>query len=116
MLALTGYLTIFEGEDTEEAQGRADNVGELVSAVAFWTEENPEKGLAEFLKRFLLASDVDRWEQKDDSVNLMTLHCAKGLEFKRVFVVGCEDGILPSRQNFDDTAKIEEERRLCTWV
>jgi DNA helicase-2/ATP-dependent DNA helicase PcrA len=112
MLALTGYLTMFEGEDTEEAQGRADNVGELVNAVAFWTEENPGKGLPEFLEEITLASDVDRWERKDDSVNLMTLHCAKGLEFKRVFVVGCEDGILPSRQNFDDVAKIEEERRL----
>jgi DNA helicase II / ATP-dependent DNA helicase PcrA len=112
VLALTGYLTIFEGEDTEEAQGRIDNVSELVNAVSFWTEENRGKGLPEFLEEISLASDVDRWEQKADSVNMMTLHCAKGLEFKRVFVVGCEDGILPSRQNFDDNAKIEEERRL----
>jgi DNA helicase-2/ATP-dependent DNA helicase PcrA len=112
VLALTGYLTVFEEEDSEEAQGRLENVSELVNAVAFWTEENPEKGLAGFLEEISLATDVDRWEQKDDSVNLMTLHCAKGLEFKRVFVAGCEDGILPSRQNFDDEAKIEEERRL----
>lgn len=111
-LALTGYLTIFEGEDSEEAQGRIDNVSELVNAVSFWTQENPEKGLAEFLEEISLASDIDRWDQKADSVNLMTLHCAKGLEFRRVFIVGCEDGILPSRQNFDDGAKIEEERRL----
>jgi DNA helicase-2/ATP-dependent DNA helicase PcrA len=112
VLALTGYLTIFEGEDSEEAQGRLDNVSELVNAVSFWTQENSEKGLSEFLEEISLASDVDRWESKSDAVNLMTLHCAKGLEFKHVFVVGCEDGILPSRQNFDDPAKIEEERRL----
>jgi DNA helicase-2/ATP-dependent DNA helicase PcrA len=112
VLALTGYLTIFEGEDSEEAQGRIDNVSELVNAVSFWTEDNPEKGLPEFLEEISLASDIDRWEQKGDSVNLMTLHCAKGLEFRHVFIVGCEDGIVPSRQNFDDEAKIEEERRL----
>ena len=112
VLALTGYLTVFEEEDSEEAQGRIENVSELVNAIAIWTEENPEKGLAAFLEEISLATDVDRWEQKDDSVNLMTLHCAKGLEFRQVFVVGCEDGILPSRQNFDDEAKIEEERRL----
>ena len=112
MLSLTGYLTMFEGEDSEEAESRIDNVSELVNAVSFWTEENSGKGLSDFLEEISLASDVDRWEQKADSVNLMTLHCAKGLEFGRVFIVGCEDGILPSRQNFDDSAKIEEERRL----
>jgi|WetSurMetagenome_2_1015567.scaffolds.fasta_scaffold00077_45 DNA helicase II / ATP-dependent DNA helicase PcrA len=112
VLSLTGYLTIFEGEDSEEAEGRLDNVSELVNALSFWTEENPGKGLPEFLEEISLATDVDRWNRKDDSVNLMTLHCAKGLEFRRVFIVGCEDGILPSRQNFDDNAKMEEERRL----
>jgi DNA helicase-2/ATP-dependent DNA helicase PcrA len=112
MLSLTGYLTIFEGEDSEEAEGRIENVNELLNALAIWTEENPSRGLAEFLGEISLASDVDRWEQKDEAVNLMTLHCAKGLEFSTVFIVGCEDGILPSRQNFDDEAKIEEERRL----
>jgi DNA helicase-2/ATP-dependent DNA helicase PcrA len=112
MLGLTGYLTVFEGEDSEEAEGRIENVNELVNAVAIWTEENPARGLAEFLEEISLASDVDRWTQSDEAVNLMTLHCAKGLEFSSVFIVGCEDGILPSRQNFDDETKIEEERRL----
>jgi len=112
MLTLTGYLTVFEGEDSEEAEARIENVNELLNALAIWTEENPSRGLAEFLEEISLASDLDRWERKDDAVNLMTLHCAKGLEFKSVFIVGCEDGILPSRQNFDDEAKIEEERRL----
>ena len=112
MLTLTGYLTVFEGEDSEEAEARIENVNELLNALAIWTEENPSRGLAEFLEEISLASDVDRWTQSDEAVNLMTLHCAKGLEFSTVFIVGCEDGILPSRQNFDDETKIEEERRL----
>jgi DNA helicase II / ATP-dependent DNA helicase PcrA len=112
MLSLTGYLTVFEGEDSEEAEARIENINELLNALAIWTEENPSGGLADFLGEISLASDVDRWEEKDDAVNLMTLHCAKGLEFRTVFIVGCEDGILPSRQNFDDETKIEEERRL----
>jgi DNA helicase II / ATP-dependent DNA helicase PcrA len=112
MLTLTGYLTVFEGEDSEEAEARIENVNELLNALAIWTEENPARGLAEFLEEISLVSDLDSWEKKDEAVNLMTLHCAKGLEFSTVFIVGCEDGILPSRQNFDDEAKIEEERRL----
>jgi DNA helicase-2/ATP-dependent DNA helicase PcrA len=112
MLSLTGYLTIFEGEDSEEAESRIENVNEMLNALAIWTEENPSRGLADFLEEISLASAVDNWERKGEAVNLMTLHCAKGLEFSTVFIVGCEDGILPSRQNFDDETKIEEERRL----
>jgi DNA helicase-2/ATP-dependent DNA helicase PcrA len=112
MLSATGYLTVFEGEDSEEAEGKIENVNELLNALAIWTEENPGRGLGDFLQEISLASDVDRWNRKDEAVNLMTLHSAKGLEFRCVFIVGCEDGILPSRQNFDDEAKIEEERRL----
>jgi DNA helicase-2/ATP-dependent DNA helicase PcrA len=80
--------------------------------LAGWTSDNPDKGLQAFLEEISLASDVDKWVKSDETVNIMTLHCAKGLEFKAVFLAGCEDGILPSRQNFDDDAKIEEERRL----
>ena len=68
--------------------------------------------MQEFLEEISLASAVDLWEKKDECVNLMTLHCAKGLEFSRVFIVGCEDGMLPSRQNCEDASKLEEERRL----
>jgi len=112
MLALSGYLTVFEEENSEEANARIENVNELLNALAIWTEDNLGKGIDAFLEEVSLASDIDRWEQKDDAVSMMTLHCAKGLEFKNVFVVGCEDGILPSRQNFEDESKIEEERRL----
>jgi DNA helicase II / ATP-dependent DNA helicase PcrA len=112
VLALSDYLTMFEGEGDEEGEARIDNVNELVNAVSVWTNENPGRGLADFLEEISLASDVDRWEKKEECLNLMTLHCAKGLEFSTVFIVGCEDGILPSRQNCDDPVKLEEERRL----
>ena len=111
-LMLTGYLDMFDADDSEEARGRIENVNELTNALAVWSGENPGKGLSAFLEEITLATDVDKWKKSDETVNLMTLHCAKGLEFKYVFIVGCEDGILPSRQNFDDESKIEEERRL----
>jgi DNA helicase-2/ATP-dependent DNA helicase PcrA len=112
MLKLSGYMDMLSNEDSEEAAGRIENINELANAITIWAEEHADKALADFLEEVTLATDIDTWEQKDDAVNLMTLHCAKGLEFKTVFLVGLEDGLIPSRQNFDDPAKIEEERRL----
>ena len=113
MLKLSGYMDMLTGEDTEESAGRIENINELANALTIWTEEqHPDKGLADFLEEVTLATDVDAWDQKDEAVNMMTLHCAKGLEFRCVFLVGLEDGIIPSRQNFDDEKKVEEERRL----
>jgi len=111
-LALTGYLDQFDAEDSEEARSRIENINELTNALSVWSDENKGKGLSTFLEEITLATDVDKWKKSEETVNLMTLHCAKGLEFKCVVIVGCEDGILPSRQNFDDESKIEEERRL----
>jgi DNA helicase-2/ATP-dependent DNA helicase PcrA len=112
MVMLTGYLNMLEEEGSEEAASRIENISELTNALVAWAQENPEKGLSAFLEEISLATDVDKWNKSEDTVNCMTLHCAKGLEFKTVYIVGCEDGILPSRQNFDDESKIEEERRL----
>ena len=112
VLKLSGYMDMLTDEDTEESAGRIENINELTNALAIWTEEHPAGRLSDFLEEVTLASDVDTYNQKDDCVTLMTLHSAKGLEFKHVFLVGLEDGILPSRQNFDDERKIEEERRL----
>lgn len=112
MLQLSGYVDMLTTEDTEESSGRLENINELVNAMVIWSGENSQKGLSDFLEEVTLVSDVDNWEQKDNAVNLMTLHCAKGLEFKCVFLVGVEEGILPSKQNFDDESRIEEERRL----
>lgn len=112
MLLLTGYMDILSKEKTEESFGRQENINELLNALTIWSQDNPGKKLSDFLEEVSLVSDIDSWEKKENAVNLMTLHCAKGLEFKHVYLVGLEDGIIPSRQNFDDESKIEEERRL----
>jgi DNA helicase-2/ATP-dependent DNA helicase PcrA len=112
ILDLTGYLQALTSEDSVENQSRVENIQELGNALAIWSDENPEKGLSDFLEEVSLVSDIDSWEKKEQSVNVMTLHSAKGLEFKHVFFVGLEDGIIPSKQNFEDEEAIEEERRL----
>jgi DNA helicase II / ATP-dependent DNA helicase PcrA len=112
MLKLSGYMDMLTNEDSEESAGRIENINELANALTIWAEEHPGRALRDFLEEVTLATDVDTWEQKDEAVNMMTLHAAKGLEFRQVFLVGLEDGIIPSRQNFDDDKKIEEERRL----
>jgi DNA helicase-2/ATP-dependent DNA helicase PcrA len=112
MLKISGYMDMLTEEDNEEAAGRIDNINELSNAITVWAEEHEDKSLADFLEEVTLATDVDTWVQKDEAVNLMTLHCAKGLEFNAVFLVGLEDGLIPSRQNVDDPSKVEEERRL----
>jgi DNA helicase-2/ATP-dependent DNA helicase PcrA len=112
MLKLSGYMDMLVADDSEESARRVDNIAELVNAITVWTTEHPDVPLAAFLEEVTLAADVDTWDRKDEAVNMMTLHSAKGLEFRCVFLVGVEDGIIPSRQNFDDPQKIEEERRL----
>lgn len=112
MLSISGYVEALENEETEESASRLENINELLNAIAIWNEENPDKTLSDFLEEVSLASDVDGWRQHSNSVNLMTLHSAKGLEFNTVFIVGVEDGLLPSRQNFYDDEKLEEECRL----
>ncbi|MBD3419409.1 MAG: AAA family ATPase [Chitinivibrionales bacterium] len=112
VLKESGYLDMYESEGSEEAESRIENVNELLNTLAIWHEENSGKGLADFLEEISLVTDVDKWNRQDESVNLMTMHCAKGLEFETVFLVGLEDGLLPSQQNIDDPAKLEEERRL----
>jgi len=112
LLQLSGYVDMLTTQQTEEAVGRLENVNELLNALALWSRDNPGRGLESYIEEVSLAGDVDLWQNRGDAVNLMTMHCAKGLEFDTVFLVGLEEGILPSRQNFDDDAKIEEERRL----
>ena len=111
-LEASGYLNALEEEGSEESENRIDNINELINALTQWHDDNPDKELYAFLEEVTLAADVDTLKQAGEAVTLMTLHCAKGLEFKSVYLVGLEDGIIPSRQNCDDDAKIEEERRL----
>ncbi|MBN1984107.1 MAG: UvrD-helicase domain-containing protein [Chitinivibrionales bacterium] len=112
MLGLSGYSDMLDNDSSEESLGRTENINELLNALVQWSRTNPDKGLVEYLEQVSLVADIDGWNRSGGVVNLMTLHTAKGLEFKAVFVVGCEEGILPSRQNFDDALKIEEECRL----
>lgn len=111
ILTNTGYVTLLEDDDTEESRGRVENINELLNALEEYAEDNPEGTLLGFLEQVTLVADIDKWEQ-GEAVNLITLHSAKGLEFRHVFLTGVEEGILPSRQNFDDAERIEEERRL----
>jgi len=112
MLSDTGYTDLLAEDDSEESRARLENINELLNALVVWSDENPGKTLSDFLEEVSLAADIDGWKQNGDAANMMTLHSAKGLEFRTVFLVGLEDGLIPSRQNFDDESKIEEECRL----
>jgi len=110
LIAGSGYMTEL-ADGSEEARSRIENINELINAITEWQENHPDSGVREFLEEITLASDLDTYDGSS-AVSLMTLHTAKGLEFERVYLVGLEDGLIPSRQNFDDRAKMEEECRL----
>lgn len=100
----------------EEGDGkeREENIMELVSSAALFEETAENPTLAEFLNEIALVSDLDNYEEEADSVVLMTVHSAKGLEFPTVFVAGFEEGLFPSSQSFAEGDKgLEEERRLA---
>jgi DNA helicase II / ATP-dependent DNA helicase PcrA len=107
----TGYKTyitaLVDGED------RWDNILELRGVAQEYKDLSPEQGLTTFLESVALVSDVDDLPDKNDTVTLITLHQAKGLEFPIVFIVGMEEGILPHYRSIDDPGQLEEERRLC---
>ena len=111
----TGYVKELEAEDTEEARGRIENIGELLSKVADYEEAVPNPTLSGFLQEVALVADIDSVEEGSDYVLLMTLHSAKGLEFNHVYMAGMEDGVFPSYLTItsDDSSELEEERRLC---
>ena len=98
---------LVDGED------RWENILELRGVAQEYRDMKPTEGLAAFLEGVALVSDVDDLKEKFDTVTLITLHQAKGLEFPVVFIVGMEDGILPHFKSIDDPAQLEEERRLC---
>ncbi len=97
-------------ENTPEAQNRMDNIQEFLSGVEEFHAENPEGTLQDFMTEVSLVADVDRWDTKRNSVTLMTIHAAKGLEFPVVFVSGLEEGLFPLSSKEQD--ELEEERRL----
>ncbi len=107
----SGYEQMLLREGTE-GEMRWENVKELVSVAQKYDEMESEDKLSAFLEEIALASDVDKINQSDEAVHLMTLHSAKGLEFPVVFIAGLEEGILPHSQSMLSHVEMEEERRL----
>lgn len=97
----------------DEGLARIDNIQELVNTMTRFSEENPESTLSDYLEEVALLSDIDNYDSESDSVVLMTVHSAKGLEFKEVFLVGMEEGLFPSLMSIESSSEIEEERRLA---
>ena len=113
ILKESGYMQMLENEKTTEAEGRIENLGEFLNVVIDFEEQNAENTLIDFLENLALVTDLDNVDEEQENVLLMTLHTAKGLEFKNVFMVGMEDGLFPSYRSIGEEAEIEEERRLC---
>ncbi len=114
VLDQTGYLQDLREERSEEAEGRIENLAELVSAAREYEGRDPEPSLAGFVDRLSLLSEADEAEGAEDArVLLMTLHAAKGLEFPAVIIAGLEEGLFPHSRSADDDETLEEERRLC---
>lgn len=112
VLNKTGLLREYEENPSLENDIKKENLEEFVSlAVNF--EENNIYDLETFLQNIMLVSDKGQYDESDDRVNIMTLHSAKGLEFKVVFLVGMEEGLFPHSRSFNDDEELEEERRLC---
>ncbi len=109
----TGYTQSLENENTVEAENRIANLDEFLNVAIEFEEESAENGLSDFLEGITLSSDLDNMEETDESVTLMTLHSAKGLEFPTVFLVGMEEGIFPGYKSIGEQKELEEERRLC---
>ena len=111
-LQKTGYVKALELENTTEAESRIENLEEFLTVAIEFEEEEAENTLGDFLEGITLSSDIDDMEETDDSVTLMTLHSAKGLEFPVVFLVGLEEGIFPGNKSIGEPKELEEERRL----
>ena len=108
----TGYMSSLDA-DKETAEERKQNVMELLANLVRYMEENEDGTLSGFLEEVALMTDIDNYNADAESVVMMTLHSAKGLEFPVVFIVGMEEGLFPGNQVMYDPTEIEEERRLC---
>ena len=108
----SGYVKALEEENTTEAESRIQNLEEFLTVAIEFEEQEADNSLADFLEGITLSSDIDGMEESEDSVTLMTLHSAKGLEFNTVFLVGMEEGIFPGYKTIGEPQQLEEERRL----
>ena len=109
----TGYEAMLKAQK-EEGETRLENLGQLVSSVKTYADQNGEDAtLSGFLEEVALIADIDSYDEDTDAVTLMTMHSAKGLEFPYVFIVGMEDGVFPGDLARYSEEEMEEERRLC---
>ncbi len=110
-----GYRQYITEQGDDSAETREENIEELIGAMREHEAQLPEgsDALQSFLELTALNADSDRIDENDGTIKLMTLHCAKGLEFPVVFMLGMETGIFPSQRSTESDSKIEEERRLC---
>lgn len=111
LLEKTGYLDSLKA--LENGDSKIENVQELRSTIVQYINDAEEPSLSGFLEEVALYTEADRDDGNGDKVTLMTVHSAKGLEYKNIFVIGMEDGIFPSSRSFDNDADMEEERRLA---
>lgn len=112
LIESTGYIEDLEKDNTVESRTRIENIKEFVSVALNFEQNNEDATLEDFLASVSLLSDVDKTVDQDNLVTLMTVHSAKGLEFKVVFVVGLEEGLFPTSRSLESDEDIEEERRL----
>lgn len=108
----TGYIETLEAERSIEAEGRIENLRELVEVGREYDRSDEDSSLEAFLAQVSLVADADERRQEGGLVTLMTLHNAKGLEFPHVFVIACEEGLFPHMRSIEE-GSVEEERRLC---
>jgi DNA helicase-2/ATP-dependent DNA helicase PcrA len=117
VLARTGYARELQADGSIEAQGRLENLAELVGVAREFEEgaaaDGRDASVAAFLETVSLVADADQIPDDGSSVVLMTLHTAKGLEFPDVFLIGLEDGVFPHLRSLGEPEELEEERRLC---
>lgn len=111
LLEKSGYLKNLEKSLLVEDRARIDNINEFISSAADYQEQNPDDNLRDYLENLSLLSEIDKTEENEDSISLMTMHQAKGLEYPVVFIVGLDEGLFPSKRSLDE-GKLEEERRL----
>jgi DNA helicase-2/ATP-dependent DNA helicase PcrA len=108
----SGYLKDLETENSPESRTKIENIQELVSAIDDFEKRSPDKSIAGYLTQIALISDIDSLDESKGKVTLMTLHLAKGLEFKNVFLCGLEEGLFPIGESAFNPEELEEERRL----
>ena len=113
LLEKSGYLRMLEEKNTVEDTTRAENVRELKTSILTYMNQSGDTTLAGFLADVALYTDLDNYDKDADSVVMMTIHSAKGLEFPSVFLVGMEETIFPGLRAIGEEDELEEERRLC---